>query len=130
MIILRSIDAEDEVRVAIGNYVTAYCRPLPENFSTPSILVELMGGTTENTIDSFLVRLSARATTDAEALETLRTALGVLDHQSKEQIGEIRYSVENNLMSWGNDPARPDLKLCSATVQVYAHKEEVEIKDS
>ena len=130
MIIYRSIDIEDEIRKAIGDYVTAYVRPLPDNFDVPSVLVELMGGTTNNTIDSFLVRLSARAKTDAEALEILRTALGVLDHQSKEQTGGIRYSAENNLMSWGNDPIRPDLKLCSATVTALAHKESVEISDS
>lgn len=130
MIIYRSIDIEDEIRKAIGDYVTAYVRPLPDNFDVPSVLVELMGGTSENTIDSFTVRISARATTDAEALETLRNALGILKHQSKEQIGGIRYTAENNLMSWGNDPIRPDLKLCSATVTAIAHKESVEISDS
>ena len=128
MNILRSVDIEEEIRMALNNYVTVYVRPLPENFATPSVLVELMGGTSQNTIDTFLVRLSSRATTDAEALETLRTALGILDHQSKEQIGEIRYSVENNLMSWGNDPIRQDLKLCSATVNVTAHKESFTIE--
>ena len=129
MNILKSVDIEEEIRVAIKDYVKTYVRPLPEGFKTPSVLVELMGGTSDNTIDSFLVRLSARAKSDAEALDTLRTALGVLDAQTKSQAGELRFSVENNLMSWGNDAVRPDLCLATATVSVVAHKQIVEIDE-
>ena len=71
MIIYRSIDIEEEIRLALKDYLTVYVRPLPENFSTPSVLIELMGGTTDNTIDTFLVRFSSRAKTDAEALDLL-----------------------------------------------------------
>lgn len=130
MNIYKSVDIEEEIRLAIKDYVTVYLRPLPEDFSVPSVLVELMGGTSENTIDSFMVRLSCRATTDADALELLRTVLGILDYQTKEQTGELRFSAEQNLMSWGNDPVRPDLKLCTATVSVLAHKQIVEIDES
>lgn len=130
MIIYRSIDVEDEIRKALKDYFTVYLRPLPEKFSTPSVLIELMGGTTFNTIDLFTVRFSARAKTDAEALDLLRTLLGVLDNQTKTQFGELRFSIEQNLISWGTDPVRPDLKLCTATVQVIAHKEKFEIDES
>lgn len=130
MIIYRSIDIEEEIRLALKDYLTVYVRPLPENFSTPSVLIELMGGTTDNTIDTFLVRFSSRAKTDAEALDLLRTLLGILEHQAKGQFGELRFSIEQNLISWGTDPVRQDLKLCTATVNVIAHKQKIEIEES
>lgn len=130
MNILKSVDIEEEIRSALAEYVAAYVRPLPENFTTPSILVELMGGTTENEIDSFLVRLSSRAKENADALELLSVTLGILEQKTKEQTGNLRFSVEQNLMSWGNDPVRPDLCLCSATVTVLAHKKLVNIDES
>lgn len=130
MNILKSVDIEDEIRLALDGYITAYVRPLPENFIVPCVLVELMGGTTQNTIDSFLVRLSARAETDAGALTLLQVALGILEQRSKEQMGELRFSQEQNLISWGVDPVRPDLKLCQATVTVLAHKQIVDLDES
>lgn len=130
MNILKSVDIEEEIRVALAEFITIYVCPLPENFTTPSILVELMGGTTENEIDSFLVRLSSRATDNATALELLSVALGILEQKTKEQTGNLRFSVEQNLMSWGNDPVRPDLCLCSATVTVLAHKQIVNLDES
>ena len=130
MIIYRSIDIEEEIRLALKDYMTVYVRPLPENFSTPSVLIELMGGTTDSTIDTFLVRFSSRAKTDAEALDFLRTLLGILEHQAKGQTGELRFSIEQNLISWGTDPVRQDLKLCTATVSVIAHKQKIEIEES
>ena len=130
MIILKSIDVEDEIRKALTDYVPVYVRPLPEGFAVPSVLIEMMGGTTENTIDTFNVRLSSRANTDAEALELLNIAVGVLDHQGKTQFGALRYTVQNSLASWGNDPIRPNLKLATAMVQVIAHKESFDIEES
>ena len=121
MNILKSVDIEDEIRLALDGYITAYVRPLPEDF---------IGGTTQNTIDSFLVRLSARAETDAGALTLLQVALGILEQRSKEQMGELRFSQEQNLISWGVDPVRPDLKLCQATVTVLAHKQIVDLDES
>lgn len=130
MVINKSIDIEDEIRKAIGTVVQAYVPPLPENFNTPSILIELIGGTSENLIDTFTVRLSSRAEEENDALELLRTALGVLEYKAKNQFGFLRFSTEQNLMNWGNDPVRPDLCLCQATVLVVAHKEQVEIEES
>ena len=60
MIINKSIDIEDEVRKALTDYITVYVRPLPEKFTVPSVLIEQMGGTTENTIDNFMIRLSEK----------------------------------------------------------------------
>ena len=130
MVINKSIDIEDEIRKAIGTVVQTYVRPLPENFVTPSILIELIGGTSENLIDTFTIRLSSRAEEDSDALDLLRTALGVLEYKAKNQFGFLRFSTEQNLMNWGNDPIRPDLCLCQATVLVVAHKERVEIEES
>lgn len=130
MNVLISVDIEEEIRSALAEYVAAYVRPLPENFTTPSVLIELMGGTSENTIDTFLVRISSRAKDNADALELLRAVLGILQNRTNEQIGELRFSTEQNLMSWGNDPVRPDLCLCSATVTVLAHKKSVNIDES
>lgn len=130
MNVLISVDIEEEIRSALAEYVMAYVRPLPENFITPSVLIELMGGTSENTIDTFLVRISSRAKDNADALELLRTVLGILQNRTNEQIGELRFSTEQNLMSWGNDPVRPDLCLCSATVTVLAHKKTVNLDES
>ena len=130
MKIYKSIDIEDEIRMALTDYLTVYVRPLPADFTTPSILVEMLGGTSANLVDTFTVRLSSRAEEESDALELLRTALGVLDNKARFQFGKLRFETEQNLSYWGNDPIRPDLCLCQATVQVVAHKEQVEIEES
>ena len=130
MNIKRSVDIEDEIRKALDPYVQAYVRPLPANFSTPSVLIEMTGGTSKNTIDTFVVKLSSRASTDADALELMRNVIGILEAQTDAQIGALRYTTQNSLASWGSDPARPDLKLCTATVLVTAHRSSLEITES
>lgn len=130
MEILTSVDIENEVRLALTDYIKAYVRPLPEKFEVPSVLIEQMGGTTENTIDNFMIRLSARAKTEAEALELANVAIGILERQCAVQFGALRHMKQNSLASWGNDPIRPDLKLVTATVQVIAHKESFDIDES
>ena len=130
MNILRPVDIEEEIRKALNGYFATYVRPLPAKYTLPNLLIAATGGSTSNTVDTFTVTLQARATEDAEALETLRTALGVLEHQAGAQVGALRNVVINSLASWGNDPARPDLKLCSATVLVTAHRESFNISDS
>lgn len=127
MIINRSIDVEDEVRQALSGYVTAYCRPLPKDFTVPSILVQQVGGTDANTIDSFEVVLDARAETDAEANETLRNAIGILKAVIASQTTALRHVSVNSSGSWGNDPVRPDLAMCSARIRVIAHEERTEV---
>ena len=129
MNILRPVDIEDEIRQAMTDYLTVYVRPLPENFVTPSILVTATGGSSENEIDTFTVVLDARAETDAAAYELIRTAQGLLEHQAATQVGALRHVSINSLARWGNDPVRPDLKLCTLTVLVTAHKESFTIEE-
>jgi hypothetical protein len=127
MIIQRSIDIEDVVRQALSDYLTAYCRPLPDNFLLPSILVQQVAGTDSASIDTFEVVLDSRADNEAEALETLRNAIGVLKAVSKQQTTPIRFVSVNSSGSWGNDPMRPELAMCSARLSVVAHEESTEV---
>lgn len=123
MNILKPIDIENEVRLALKDYLTTYVRPLPKSYALPNVLVTVTGGRSSDTIDTFTVSLDARAETDADALDTLSTALGVLEAQAQRQIGALRHVTVNSLASWGVDPVRPDLKLCTATVIVTVHRQ-------
>ena len=127
MIIQRSIDIEDVVRQALSDYLTAYCRPLPDNFLLPSILVQQVAGTDSASIDTFEVVLDSRADNEAEALETLRNAIGILKAVSKQQTTPIHFISVNSNGSWGNDPMRPELAMCSARLSVVAHEESTEV---
>ena len=130
MNILRSCDIENELRLALTGYMNVYVRPLPASYSLPNILITATGGSTESTIDTFAVTIDARAETDSEAYEAIRNALGILEAQADAQTGALRNIVINNLARWGNDPARPDLKLCTASLLVTAHRESFEISES
>lgn len=123
MNILKPVDIENEVRLALSEYMTVYCRPLPARFDTPSVLVTATGGTSENTIDTFTVVIDARAQTDETAYETLAIAIGLLEAQTAAQVGALRSVNINSLARWGNDPVRPDLKLCTATLVIRAHRQ-------
>lgn len=123
MNIYKPTDIEEQIRTALAGYLTVYVRPLPASYALPNIMVTANGGSTTNTIDTFTVTLSARAETDAEALDYLNDALGILAEQTAAQVGGLRNVTINSLASWGSDPARPDLKLCTATVLVTAHRE-------
>lgn len=127
MNISKTVDIENEIRLALADYFEVYCRPLPEKYGLPNVVVEQTGGTTSNTIDSFQIKLSVRAETDAEAMDTMSNVLGVLESQTEQQFGALRHISINSLASWGNDPVRPDLKLCTLTAIVIAHREEYEI---
>ena len=121
--ITRSVDIEDEVRNALKGYMTAYCRPLPADFTTPSVLITLVGGSDANQIDTFDVTLDARAADEATANETLRNAIGLMRKAAKEQTTAIRHIEVNSSGSWGSDPVRPDLSMYSARIRVVAHLE-------
>ena len=127
MQISRSIDIEDVIREALSDYITAYCRPLPAKFVLPSILVQQVGGSDTDTIDSFEIVLDSRAETEAVASETLRNAIGILKEIANRQTTAIRYVSVNTSGSWGNDPVRPELAMCSARIRVIAHLENVEV---
>lgn len=127
MEILRSIDIENVVRMALTDYFQIYCRPLPKNFTVPSLEVSRVGGTEKNTIDTFDVVLDSRAKSDSEADELLRSAIGTLKKIAKEQTTELRFVEINTAGSWGTDPVRPDLAMCSARLRIVAHQEKITI---
>lgn len=127
MKIKRSVDIEDEARIALSEYLTTYCRPLPADYALPNILVTQVGGSDLNTIDTFEVVLDARAETETGASETLRTAIGVLKAVAAAQTTAIRHISVNTSGSWGTDPVRPDLALCTARLRVVAHLETMEV---
>lgn len=127
MIIDKSIDIEDEIRIALTDYLTVYCRPLPAEYELPNILITKVGGTDSQTIDTFAVVLDSRAHTEAAALDYLNTAIGILKQVAKEQTTAIRHVVVNTSGSWGNDPVRPDLAMHSARLEVVAHQTKTEV---
>ncbi len=122
----RSVDIEDAVRLALSPHMTAYCNPLPASFSVPCIRVSGAGGSTKDTIDSFVVALEGYADNDAEACEITRNAVGVLKYASATD-PTIRYVEENTHAQLFNDPLRPDLSRYRTTVIVVAHIEETTI---
>lgn len=125
MKIIRSIDIENIVRLALTDYFVIYCRPLPAKFKVPCIEVQRVGGTDENTIDTFDVVLDARAQEDAAANELLRNAIGALKAIAKQQTTAIRHVTVNTSGSWGSDPVRPDLAMYSARLRITAHQESI-----
>ena len=122
MKILKSIDIEDEVRKALESRMTVYCRPLPAEYDLPHILVTQVGGMDTNKIDTFEVVLDARATREAQAVDYLNTAVAILKAVAKEQTTALRHVTVNSSGSWGADPVRPDLAMCSARLSVTAHQ--------
>lgn len=123
----RSIDVEEEIKVALNAYIKTYVRPLPAKFEVPSILVTAVGGSTENTVDYFDVTLDSRASEDATALENLRNAAGIVVKIALSQHTRLRFAEIINLGSWGRDPVRPELAMCTARLRVLAHIETVEV---
>lgn len=127
MNIHKSIDIEEEVRTALEPHQKAYCRPLPADYSLPNILITQVGGTETDRIDTFEVVLDSRAETEAEALSYLNMAKAILIQTAKEQTTALRHVVVNTSGSWGADPVRPDLAMCSARISVTAHQQKVEV---
>lgn len=124
--IKRSVDIEDVVRAALAEHLTAYCNPLPATYSLPFVRVSGAGGSTRDTIDSFLVALEGYAENEAEACEITRNAVGILRHAA-ENGSTIRYVEENTHAQLFDDPIRPDLSRYRTTVVVVAHIEQVTI---
>lgn len=123
----RIIDVEEEIRAALSDYMTCYVRPLPDNFTLPSILITAVGGSEAHKVDSFNVTLDARAEDEYTAQLYLRNAIGILEKIAGSQETAIRYVTINSLMSWGRDPVRKELSMCTARLVVHAHKENVEV---
>lgn len=129
MKIYKSIDIEDEIRNALDLYLDAYVRPLPAEYALPHIEITKVGGTDSQTIDTFSVVLDARAETEAEAVDYLNTAIGILRQVAKEQTSRIRHVTVNSSGSWGKDPVRQDLSMNSARLEVVAHQSETEVDE-
>jgi len=126
IVIKRSVDIEDAVRSALSPYMTAYCDPLPVSYSLPFVRVTGTGGSSEDTIDSFMVVLEGYAENEAEACEITRNAVGVLKYAAATD-PIIRYVTENTHAQLFDDPLRPDLARYTTTVIVVAHIEETTI---
>lgn len=124
--IKRSVDIEDVVRAALSEHMTAYCNPLPANYSLPFIRVSGAGGSESDTIDSFVVALEGYADNEAEACEITRNAVGVLKYAAATD-PTIRYVEENTKAQLFDDPIRPDLSRYRTTVIVVAHIEQTNI---
>ena len=127
MTINKSIDIEDEIRSALSAYQTVYCGPLPAEYGLPHVLVTQVGGIESQTIDTFEVVLDARAALEADALDYLNLAVALLKQIAKEQTSAIRYVTVNSSGSWGADPVRPDLAMCSARLAIVAHQMSMEV---
>lgn len=122
-----SIDVEDAVRGALSPFFTIYCKPLPDKFTTPSLLVQVVGGSDTKQIDTFEIVLDARAKVEGDAYELLRKAIGALKAIANDGNTPIRYVKVNSSGSWGTDPVRPDLAMASARLQIVAHLEQTQI---
>ena len=127
MTINKSIDIENEVRNALISFQTVYCRPLPAEYDLPNILVTQVGGTDSQTIDTFEVVLDSRAEVEAEAIDYLNTAIAILKSVAKQQTTALRHVTVNTSGSWGADPVRPDLAMCSARLAIVAHQISMEV---
>lgn len=99
----------------------------------PSVLVQSTGGTAEESwsgleiMDTFTIVLDSRAETESNALLTLRNAIGVLKAAAVRQSSAVRYVALNTQYSWGADPVRPDIAMCSANLSIRAHSESITI---
>ena len=121
------IDIENEIQNALSPYMTAYCRPLPKTLALPSVEIRKIGGTEENTIDTFMVMLYVRAEIEAEADLLARKVTGLLMKIANEQTTALRYVTINSLGGWSVDPVRPDLAMSTVTLMVRAHQTVMEV---
>lgn len=119
----RSVDIEYVLKTALAAKFTAYCPPLPKALTVPCVEVQQVGGTREKRLDTFTIKLDSRAETPATAIEQLNNAVGYLIAVAEANTTAIRAVTINAAGSWGQDPARPDLSMATATLLVCAHQE-------
>lgn len=119
----RSVDIEGVLKAALAEKFTAYCPPLPATLSLPCVEVSQVGGSRSKRLDTFTIKLDSRAETQAAAIEQLNNAVGYLIATAESNTTAIRAVTINAAGSWGQDPARPDLAMATATLLVCAHQE-------
>ena len=122
-----SVDIEYEIQKILASYMTVYCRPLPVGFTMPCILVTKVGGSDRDTIDNTEIVLDSRAERESQAIALLNKAVGILRKVSRESTTPVRHIQVTSSGSWGVDPVRPDIAMCSARVSVTAHLETITI---
>lgn len=128
VLISKSKDVEELIRSILAKAFTAYCPPLPAEYTTPCLLVQSVGGSSDASscgaakIDHYTVTVDSRANTEVDALDCLQKAVALLESKSGTELSHV---AVNSLYSWGSDPVRPDLAMCSATIIVTTHRDEV-----
>ena len=122
-----SVDIEYEIQKILASYMTVYCRPLSAGFTMPCILVTKVGGSDRDTIDNTEIVLDSRAERESQAIALLNKAVGILRKVSRESTTPVRHIQVTSSGSWGVDPVRPDIAMCSARVSVTAHLETITI---
>ena len=121
----RSVDIEGVLKTALAAKFTVYVRPLPATLTLPCVEVQQVGGSREKRLDTFTIKLDSRAAQndEATAIEQLNNAVGYLIAVAQANTTAIRAVTINAAGSWGQDPARPDLAMATATLLVCAHQE-------
>lgn len=127
MIVQRSYDVEDEVRQALKPYFKIYNRPLPKALELPSLTITQVGGNDTNSIDGTDIVIDSRSQSEAQAMDQLLDAIATLTAITLSQETNLRYVELNSSASWGDDPVRPELAMCSARLRIYTHKYPKEI---
>lgn len=129
MTISKSIDIEETLRAALAAQgVAVYVRPLPKTYALPCVLIQQTGGSSVQNwagvglVDQFTVVVDSRAESEAEALDLLNEVIARIETTAAAQSTQIRHVEINSMASWGSDPARPDLALCTATILVTARR--------
>ena len=122
-----SVDIEYEIQKILASYMTVYCRPLPAGFTMPCILVTKVGGSDRDTVDNTEIVLDSRAERESQAIALLNKAVGILRKVCRESTTPVRHIQVTSSGSWGVDPVRPDIAMCSARVSVTAHLETITI---
>ena len=123
MQIQTSVDIEYEVQKILAAYMTAYCRPLPADFTMPCVLITKVGGSDRDTIDTTEIVIDSRAPRESQAVALFNNAVGILRKIAKESTTPVRHVSVTSSGSWGVDPVRPDVAMCSARLSVTAHLE-------
>ena len=124
----KSKDVEELIRDILAKAFTAYCAPLPARYNLPCLLVQSVGGNSDaassgiGKVDHTTVTIDSRAECEADALDTLQKAVALLEAKCGT---ELSHAAVNSLYSWGSDPVRPDLAMCTAALIITTHRDDI-----